>query len=63
MSNLPSVASLTALQIVSAPPMIVSSEFGHLHGMRHLMVGVDCAIAGAATAVDAAKPTPAAFRN
>src|SRR4029077_601995 len=42
---------------------MVSSDFGQLVGIRHLMAGIDCAIAGAATAVDAARPTPAAFRN
>src|SRR4051794_28472592 len=31
--------------------------------MRHLISGIDCAIAGAATAVEAASPTPADFRN
>ena len=41
----------------------VSSDFGKLDVMRHLMFGIDCAIAGAATAVDAARPTPAALRN
>ena len=29
----------------------MSSDFGQLQGMRHLTVGDDCAIAGAATAV------------
>jgi hypothetical protein len=49
--------------MVSAPPKIVSSDFGQLVGIRHLIVGIDCAIAGAATTVDAATPTPAAFKN
>src|SRR3954462_15641222 len=31
--------------------------------MRHLISGIDCAIAGAAIAVEAASPTPADFRN
>src|SRR3954451_17744564 len=61
--NLLSVASATAFAMTSQPPQIVSSDFGQLAGMRHLMLGIDCAIAGAATAVDAATPTPAAFRN
>jgi hypothetical protein len=30
--------------------------------MRHLISGIDCAIAGAATAL-AATPSPAAFKN
>ena len=47
----------------SQPPYSVSSDFGQLVGMRHLISGIDCAIAGAATAVEAASPTPADFRN
>src|SRR6185436_1648146 len=31
--------------------------------MRHFTSGIDWAMAGAATAVDAARPTPADFRN
>src|SRR5687767_11241107 len=31
--------------------------------MRHFTSGIDCAMAGAATAADAARPTPADFRN
>src|SRR2546421_3483101 len=31
--------------------------------MRHFTSGIDCAMAGAATAVEAASPTPADFRN
>src|SRR4051812_45923931 len=31
--------------------------------MRHLISGIDWAMAGAATAVEAARPTPADFRN
>src|SRR5436190_21060560 len=31
--------------------------------MRHFTSGIDCAMAGAATAVEAARPTPADFRN
>jgi hypothetical protein len=30
---------------------------------RHFSSGIDCAMAGAATAVDAASPAPAVFRN
>src|SRR5215831_14321126 len=60
--NLLSVASPTALAMISQPPQIVSSDFGQLAGMRHLIVGMDCAIAGAATAL-AASPTPAVLRN
>src|SRR3954468_23861576 len=47
----------------SQPPYSVSSDFGQLVGMRHLISGIDCAIAGAAIAVEAASPTPADFRN
>ena len=32
----------------------MSSDFGQLAVMRHLSSGIDCAIAGAATAADAA---------
>src|SRR5881394_461098 len=31
--------------------------------MRHFTSGIDCAMAGAATAVEAASPAPADFRN
>src|SRR3569623_1573623 len=61
--NLLSVASATAVAITSAEPYSVSSDFGQLQGMRHLMVGIDCAIAGAATAALAAVARPAVFRN
>src|SRR3954468_11063007 len=47
----------------SQPPYSVSSDFGQLVGMRHFTSGIDCAMAGAATAVEAASPTPADFRN
>jgi predicted RNase H-like nuclease len=40
----------------------VSSYFGQLAVSRHLISGIDCATAGAATA-DVARPSPAAFRN
>src|SRR5258707_13222937 len=41
---------------------MVSSDFGKLDVQRHLISGIDCAIAGFATAA-AAMPTPAARRN
>src|SRR3979411_808301 len=41
---------------------MVSSDFGKLDVQRHLSSGIDCAIAGFATAA-AATPTPAARRN
>src|SRR5712671_7785458 len=41
---------------------MVSSDFGKLDVQRHLSSGIDCAIAGFATAA-AAMPTPAARRN
>jgi hypothetical protein len=47
---------------MSAPPNSVSRLFGQLVVMRQVMVGWDCAIAGAATAV-AAAPAAAFFRN
>src|SRR5262245_6330568 len=46
----------------SGHPYSVSSDFGQLAVSRHLNSGIDWAIAGAATP-DAARPTPAAFRN
>jgi hypothetical protein len=55
--NLLSVASATALAICSAPPCSVSSDFGQLVVMRHLISGIDCAIAGAAM-VAPATPKP-----
>jgi hypothetical protein len=36
----------------------VSSDFGQLVGMRHLISGIDCAIAGAAMVAAAAAPKP-----
>ena len=50
------------LAISSAPPNSVSSDFGQLAVMRHLSSGIDCAIAGAATAL-AAMPRPAVLMN
>ena len=61
--NLLSVISATRLAKYSQPPYSVSSDFGQLVVMRHLTSGIDCAMAGAATAVEAASPTPADFRN
>src|SRR5215510_384252 len=57
--NLLSVASPTALANTSAPPCSVSSDFGKLVVRRHLISGIDCAMAGAAIVV-AAAPMPAA---
>src|SRR3954454_9372395 len=42
----------------SQPPYSVSSDFGQLVGMRHLISGIDCAIAGAATAAAPTAPSP-----
>jgi hypothetical protein len=61
--NLLSVASATAFENTSAAPKIVSSDFGKLDVSRHLISGIDCAIAGAATAAEATAPRPVAFRN
>src|SRR4051794_13738647 len=44
--------------MISAPPYSVSSDFGQLVGMRHLISGIDCAIAGAATAAAPTAPRP-----
>src|SRR2546421_6125992 len=45
--------------MISAPPYSVSSDFGQLVGMRHLISGIDCAIAGAAmVAAPPATPIP-----
>jgi hypothetical protein len=41
---------------------MVSSDFGKLDVMRHLISGIDCAIAGEATAV-AAAPTAETFKK
>jgi hypothetical protein len=57
-----SVASATYFEIVSALKG-TSSDFGQLVLQRHFSPGIDCAMAGAATAVDAASPAPAVFRN
>src|ERR1700726_1686542 len=50
-------------EIVSDALWGTSSDFGQLVVQRHFSSGIDCAIAGAATAVAAASPAPAAFRN
>jgi hypothetical protein len=59
---LPSVASETYLEIVSQAPKIVSSDFGQLAVNRHLMVGIDWAMAGLAMTATAAL-APTAVRN
>jgi hypothetical protein len=46
------------LVIISAPPYSVSSDFGQLAAMRHLISGADWAIAGAAMAAAPATPAP-----
>jgi hypothetical protein len=56
--NLLSVASPTALAINSAAPCSVSSDFGQLVVMRHLISGIDWAIAGAAMVAAPATPNP-----
>jgi hypothetical protein len=53
-----SVASPTAFAIISAPPCSVSSDFGQLVVMRHLISGIACAIAGAAMVAAPATPSP-----
>jgi hypothetical protein len=58
-----SVASATYFEIVSDALKGTSSDFGQLVVQRHFSSGIDCAMAGAATAVDAASPAPAVFRN
>src|SRR5712671_4451286 len=63
MWNLLSVASATYFEIVSEALKGTSSDFGQLVVQRHFSSGIDCAMAGAATAVEAASPAPAVFRN
>jgi hypothetical protein len=58
-----SVASATYFEIVSDAPNRTSSDFGQLVVQRHFSSGIDCAMAGAATAVDAASPALAVFKN
>src|SRR5581483_3222901 len=60
--NLPPVAAATRLEIVSAPPKMVSRLFGKLDARRHLTSGRPWAMEGAASA-PAGTPTPAVFRN
>src|SRR5215510_8473116 len=64
MVKLPSVASETIFANTSAPPKIVSSDFGNDEVSRQLIFGLDCATAGAASVVAAAAATPVvpAFR-
>src|SRR5262245_33336034 len=62
MLNFPPDISLTRFPRCSAPPNSVSRLFGQLQAIRQLMVGCDCAMAGAAT-TPAAAPTAAFFRN
>jgi len=58
-----SVASATYFEIVSDALNGTSSDFGQLVVQRHFSSGIDCAMAGAATAVDAASPALAVFKN
>src|SRR3974390_2032961 len=44
--------------MISAPPCGVSSDFGQLVVIRHLISGIDCAIAGAAIVAAPATPIP-----
>jgi hypothetical protein len=53
-----SVASAIYWHSVWAVPKIVSSDFGKLDVRRHLTSGMDCATAGAATAVEASAAIP-----
>src|SRR6202022_2773291 len=59
--NFLSVASATDLLNKSAPPYSVSSDFGQLQVKRHLISGIDCAIAGPAMVAAPAPPTPVAL--
>jgi hypothetical protein len=58
-----SLASATYFEIVSDALKGTSSDFGQLVVQRHFSSGIDCAMAGAATVVDAANPAPAVCRN
>src|SRR5579872_3675093 len=60
--NLLSEASATYFDSVSDAPNGTSSDFGQLVVQRHLISGIDCAIAGLAIAA-AAAPAPSAVRN
>src|ERR1700722_9514214 len=44
--------------MVSEPPCSVSSDLGQLVVIRHLISGIDCAIAGAAMVAAPATPIP-----
>jgi hypothetical protein len=57
------VASATYFEIVSEALNGTSSDFGQLVVQRHFSSGIDCAMAGATTAVEAANPAPAVFKN
>ena len=61
--NLLSLISATRLAKYSQPPYSVSSDFGQLVGMRHFTSGIDCAMAGAATAVDGGEPDARGFQE
>src|SRR3954447_2234971 len=61
--NLLSLASATYFEMVSDALKGTSSDLGQLVVQRHFNSGIDCAMAGAATVVDAARPMPAVFRN
>src|ERR1700761_4645254 len=61
--NLLSVISATYFENSSEAPYSVSSDFGKLDVMRHLSSGIDCAIAGEATAALAAAPAAETFRK
>src|SRR5437868_2599587 len=64
--NLLSVISPMNLAKFSPPPYSVSSDLGKLDARRHLSSGIDWAMAGAASVVEAAiaaPPTPALRRN
>src|SRR6185295_16852997 len=61
--NLLSVSSATRLARYSGLPYSVSSDLGQLAVRRHFTSGMDCAIAGAATAVAARPPAPAVLMN
>src|SRR5262245_30830488 len=51
------------LERYSGLPYSVSSDLGQLAVKRHFTSGMDCAIAGAATAVAARPPAPAVLIN
>src|SRR6185295_11170099 len=61
--NLLSVSSAMRLERYSGLPYSVSSDLGQLAVKRHFTSGIDCAIAGAATADAARPPAPAVLMN